>query len=45
MQNNILKILAIGDVVGTAGVECITEKLRKVKMAENADIVMRVQTY
>ena len=40
MQNNSVKILAVGDVVGSAGVECIVKKLRKVKLEEKADIVI-----
>lgn len=40
MQNKQVKILAVGDVVGSAGVGCITQKLRKVKLAEKADVVI-----
>lgn len=40
MQNNIIRILAIGDVVGKSGVERVTGELYKIKAAHSADIVL-----
>lgn len=35
-----LKILAVGDVYGAAGIACVEERLRKVRAEEGADLVI-----
>ncbi|MEG1743035.1 MAG: TIGR00282 family metallophosphoesterase [Clostridia bacterium] len=40
MQNNILRILALGDVVGSAAVETLRCNIRKIKQSECADVVL-----
>ena len=40
MQNNIIRILALGDVVGKSGVERVAGELFKIKSELNADVVL-----